>query len=76
MAGFAFEHLLPRMDGEPSEYPADPAYDDLVHEEAARLVRIADGLEHACLGCGCSESRACPGGCVWANERFCSRCAR
>lgn len=27
-----------------------------------------------CLGCGCSRSRACPGGCVWANANYCSRC--
>lgn len=43
--------------------------------EFHRQERIAAGREHACLGCGCSESRACPGGCVWATETLCSSCA-
>jgi hypothetical protein len=47
----------------------------LGHFEDKRQARIAAGLEHACTVCGCSESRACPGGCVWATERLCSRCA-
>ena len=35
-----------------------------------------------CIGCGCTESRACPGGCSWtridreANIGVCSRCVR
>jgi len=28
-----------------------------------------------CLGCGCSQLRACPGGCIWATATLCSRCA-
>lgn len=30
-----------------------------------------------CLVCGCSEPRACPGGCAWANDArtLCTRCA-
>ena len=32
--------------------------------------------EHRCRDCGCSESRACDGGCVWATPNLCSRCAR
>ncbi len=43
-------------------------------EEEERQARIAAGVEHACAGCGCSESRACPGGCVWATATLCSRC--
>jgi hypothetical protein len=43
-------------------------------EELARQARIAAGEEHACAGCGCSETRACEGGCVWATETLCSRC--
>lgn len=42
--------------------------------EAARQARIAAGVEHACASCGCSETRACPGGCVWAGPTLCSRC--
>ncbi len=43
--------------------------------ERARQARIAAGEEHACAVCGCSETKACAGGCVWATERLCSRCA-
>lgn len=42
--------------------------------ENERQARIDAGVEHACVACGCSESRACPGGCVWATASLCSRC--
>ena len=44
------------------------------HEEVLRQARIAAGTEHACAVCGCSDSRACDEGCVWATESLCSRC--
>ena len=28
-----------------------------------------------CKFCGCTDAQACPGGCSWASERVCSRCA-
>lgn len=28
-----------------------------------------------CLGCGCSEDRACTGGCAWVSPNICSNCA-
>ena len=43
--------------------------------EDARQERIASGEEAVCAVCGCSQSRACPGGCVWAAPNLCSRCA-
>jgi hypothetical protein len=42
--------------------------------EEGRQKRIAEGQEHVCVVCGCSESRSCEEGCVWANETHCSRC--
>jgi hypothetical protein len=36
--------------------------------------------EAACIGCGCTDSRACPGGCRWvwvdrvAGTGWCSSC--
>ncbi len=45
-----------------------------VRVEYARQVRIDRGEEHACAGCGCSDSRPCAGGCVWATATLCSRC--
>jgi len=32
--------------------------------------------EGTCRVCGCTNERACPGGCVWAEPNLCSRCAR
>jgi hypothetical protein len=29
-----------------------------------------------CRGCGCSYTRPCPGGCVWATVDLCSACVR
>jgi hypothetical protein len=29
-----------------------------------------------CRVCGCTDERACPGGCIWAEPNLCSRCAR
>ena len=27
-----------------------------------------------CYGCGCTDDRACPGGCSWVKPRVCSAC--
>lgn len=27
-----------------------------------------------CTSCGCTEDRACPGGCVWVKQGLCSAC--
>lgn len=42
--------------------------------ERARQARIAAGRETACCGCGCSESRACFGGCEWHSDGWCTAC--
>lgn len=56
----------------------NPEVEQLMQERAAlefqRQLRIAAGQEHACRGCGCSETRSCSGGCIWVNQNFCSRC--
>ncbi len=48
--------------------------DDVVDQE-----QLEDdlGLEDGgprCQGCGCSSTRPCLGGCVWATETLCSQC--
>jgi hypothetical protein len=48
--------------------------EDRARNEFARQRRIAAGREQVCASCGCSESRACSGGCVWATTSLCSRC--
>lgn len=42
--------------------------------ELNRQKRILTGYEQSCASCGCSESRACSGGCIWATKTICSRC--
>jgi hypothetical protein len=65
-----------------------PAPPPLTLEEAcARLEAAAaqaptvrvDGkfvfTEHGvCRECGCTDERACPGGCIWVEPNLCSRC--
>jgi hypothetical protein len=40
----------------------------------ARLIEETVAGEPRCARCGCSDSRSCPGGCVWAAPNLCSRC--
>jgi hypothetical protein len=54
---------------------ARASMEECARREFARQMRIAAGQEQACASCGCSETRACSGGCVWATQRLCSRCA-
>ena len=37
------------------------------------LMRLTAG-EMTCRVCGCSDTRSCPGGCLWAAPNLCSRC--
>ncbi len=54
---------------------ADTLIDNAIEDgEIARQLRIAAGEELQCVCCGCSETQACPGGCVWATPTLCSRC--
>jgi hypothetical protein len=32
------------------------------------------GREPQCRKCGCTEDRACPGGCSWVAPNLCSKC--
>jgi hypothetical protein len=58
--------------------PDAPTVQEVMEErgraELARQIRIAAGEEAACASCGCSTSRACSGGCLWATKTLCSRC--
>lgn len=35
-----------------------------------------DEEEAECRVCGCTEMRACPGGCLWVEHNLCSRCVK
>ncbi len=54
---------------------ANAVMEECARKEFARQLRIAEGGEKACARCGCSETRACSGGCIWATNTLCSRCA-
>lgn len=69
----AFAELLPRMMDEGDE--ESQAYMQArAKAECERHLRIVAGVETRCASCGCSESRSCSGGCVWATRALCSRC--
>lgn len=38
------------------------------------IARIRGRKVRSCLLCGCTDDRACPGGCWWVGDRLCSRC--
>jgi hypothetical protein len=38
--------------------------------------QLLAGGEPVCRVCGCTDERACDGGCIWAEADLCSRCAR
>ena len=50
--------------------PLDVFNDDLLGE----LSGVFERDEPTCRGCGCTQSRPCEGGCVWATADLCSRC--
>lgn len=37
---------------------------------------VADSVPGVCVGCGCTDLRACPGGCFWTDEfrNLCTKC--
>jgi hypothetical protein len=43
--------------------------------EVPEEILAAADWEPQCRVCGCTELDACPGGCSWAEENLCSRCA-
>ena len=45
-------------------------------ELRARVDAWAPPTERVCAGCGCTDGRACPGGCWWATPDLCSTCQR
>jgi len=44
----------------------------LTLREEPDCYRCPHCLAKVCMICGCSEERACPGGCFWAGPGFCS----
>lgn len=43
----------------------------LVEEPEGNVVDTSGGT---CSKCGCTDERACIGGCAWVAERLCSSC--
>jgi len=76
------------LDDVDDDDPDDDDGDGLAHA-IARLDRAAAAaptirpggkfmftVDARCRVCGCTNERACPGGCIWAEPNLCSRCAR
>ena len=50
---------------------------DDVRDGAGELCDMLDAARvstRICVGCGCTEFNACPGGCSWVGRDLCSRC--
>ena len=58
----------PFCDGEARLYDGEA-------EAICRDCQAAIDVGPRCIVCGCCELAACLGGCVWARENLCSRCA-
>lgn len=43
---------------------------------APTWVTLIEPLERACRVCGCTQNRACLGGCWWIDIDLCSACVR
>lgn len=43
-------------------------------KRSAKREAASGGKEQACRHCGCTEARACPGGCFWVFPDLCSAC--
>jgi hypothetical protein len=48
---------------------------DLAVEHTVEILAAAAAEGRCCRECGCTEARACPGGCSWVEFDLCSRCA-
>lgn len=50
----------------------------VIYLAAAQLTAAGTRLVKAnppiCIGCGCTDAKACPGGCTWAAPGWCSAC--
>lgn len=72
-------HARTLMNEPPAYNAEDFGFDLLVpnpnQAEAERQARIAAGEEEVCRVCGCSDSKACREGCIWAEPGLCSSCA-
>lgn len=44
-------------------------------ERELAIAGLEEPLFRQCMGCGCTDEHACPGGCSWVTPRLCSRCA-
>ena len=55
----------------------EPQHEPEVRRAAAERMaqREVDAIVRTCRVCGCTDERACPGGCYWVAEDLCSVCA-
>lgn len=72
---FYEEHAAPLTPADTVEILAAAAGDAASWFTSRRTIRVPAMGDMVCRGCGCSDNRACPGGCFWAAPNLCSRCA-
>lgn len=64
-----------RTDPFPTSVGADVAMSaHLENTHGSELECVAVDVR-ACRVCGCTDDRACPGGCSWVDDDLCSACA-
>jgi hypothetical protein len=65
------EKLSWGLDGKRSDAAAHHEH-DLVSRHKNQTIKAA--TPGVCMGCGCTDDHACPGGCSWVAESWCSAC--
>lgn len=45
-----------------------------MQKKRAKAAAPAEARVRTCRECGCTEARACPGGCYWIERDLCSAC--
>lgn len=67
---------MSRKFGEPVPFDAELAKAVEVAAGRSLFPRPTFSAGDRCRVCGCTENRACPGGCWWVEQELCSRCVR
>lgn len=72
---FYEEHAAPMTPADTVEILAAAAGESASWFTSRRTIAAPVMGEMVCRGCGCSDHRACDGGCFWVGRNLCSNCA-
>lgn len=59
---------------EDEDRPLHLVHLEFIRAAHARHLELGPTALLVCRTCGCTDDRACPGGCAWYNDELCSRC--